>query len=53
MHVAMRLALREIDREARAIEFYDLLSSFDFMVSTPIFFNSSTTPLAKYPGAGQ
>src|SRR5690606_8028699 len=31
MRVAMGLALREIDREARAIEFYDLLSSFDFM----------------------
>ncbi|MDA4634670.1 hypothetical protein NZA98_26845, partial [Escherichia coli] len=31
MRVAMGLATREIDREARAIEFYDLLSSFDFM----------------------
>src|SRR5258705_10468776 len=34
MRVAMGLAIREIDREARAIEFYDLLSSFDFMAST-------------------
>jgi hypothetical protein len=35
MRVAMGLALNEIDREARAIEFYELLSSFDFMSSTP------------------
>jgi ribonucleoside-diphosphate reductase alpha chain len=35
MRVAMGLALGEIDREARAIEFYDLISSFDFMCSTP------------------
>ena len=35
MRVAMGLALNEIDREARAIEFYNLLSSFDFMSSTP------------------
>jgi len=42
MRVAMGLALREIDREARAIEFYELLSSFDFMASTPTLFNSGT-----------
>jgi ribonucleoside-diphosphate reductase alpha chain len=42
MRVAMGLALREIDREARAIEFYDLLSSFDFMCSTPTLFNAGT-----------
>ena len=42
MRVAMGLALREIDREARAIEFYRLLSSFDFMSSTPTLFNSGT-----------
>ncbi len=42
MRVAMGLALREIDREARAIEFYDLLSSFDFMASTPTLFNAGT-----------
>ncbi|ONG57062.1 ribonucleoside-diphosphate reductase subunit alpha [Pseudoroseomonas deserti] len=42
MRVAMGLALREIDREARAIEFYDLISSFDFMCSTPTLFNSGT-----------
>ncbi len=42
MRVAMGLSLREIDREARAIEFYDLLSSFDFMASTPTLFNSGT-----------
>ncbi len=43
MRVAMGLSLREIDREARAIEFYDLLSSFDFMASTPTLFNAGTT----------
>ncbi|NIX75845.1 ribonucleoside-diphosphate reductase subunit alpha [Microvirga terricola] len=43
MRVAMGLALREIGREARAIEFYDLLSSFDFMASTPTLFNAGTT----------
>ncbi|MGH9916630.1 MAG: ribonucleotide reductase N-terminal alpha domain-containing protein, partial [Pyrinomonadaceae bacterium] len=42
MRVAMGLAIREIDREARAIEFYNLLSSFDFMASTPTLFNSGT-----------
>ncbi len=42
MRVAMGLALREIDREARAIEFYQLLSSFDFMCSTPTLFNAGT-----------
>ncbi|EGJ10994.1 ribonucleoside-diphosphate reductase subunit alpha [Rubrivivax benzoatilyticus] len=42
MRVAMGLALNEIDREARAIEFYDVLSSFDFMSSTPTLFNSGT-----------
>ena len=42
MRVAMGLALREKDREARAIEFYDILSSFDFMSSTPTLFNSGT-----------
>ena len=42
MRVAMGLALNEIDREARALEFYELLSSFDFMCSTPTLFNSGT-----------
>ncbi|MEW8293011.1 MAG: ribonucleoside-diphosphate reductase subunit alpha [Candidatus Thiodiazotropha sp.] len=42
MRVAMGLAINEIDRESRAIEFYDLLSSFDFMSSTPTLFNSGT-----------
>jgi ribonucleoside-diphosphate reductase alpha chain len=42
MRVAMGLALREIDREGRAIEFYNLLSSFDFMCSTPTLFNAGT-----------
>ena len=43
MRVAMGLAIREVDREARAIEFYDLISSFDFMCSTPTLFNAGTT----------
>ncbi|MET1115141.1 MAG: ribonucleoside-diphosphate reductase subunit alpha [Comamonas sp.] len=42
MRVAMGLALGEADRNARAIEFYELLSSFDFMSSTPTLFNSGT-----------
>ncbi|QVQ24931.1 ribonucleoside-diphosphate reductase subunit alpha [Achromobacter deleyi] len=42
MRVAMGLALRETDRETRAIEFYEILSSFDFMSSTPTLFNSGT-----------
>jgi ribonucleoside-diphosphate reductase alpha chain len=42
MRVAMGLAINEIDREARAIEFYELLSSFDFMSSTPTLFNAGT-----------
>lgn len=42
MRVAMGLALREKDKEQYAIEFYDLLSSFDFMSSTPTLFNSGT-----------
>ncbi len=42
MRVAMGLALKEKDREARAIEFYDVLSSFEFMSSTPTLFNSGT-----------
>ena len=42
MRVAMGLSLNETDREARAIEFYEILSSFDFMSSTPTLFNSGT-----------
>ena len=42
MRVAMGLAINEVHREERAIEFYDLLSSFDFMSSTPTLFNSGT-----------
>jgi len=42
MRVSMGLAINEINREERAIEFYNLLSSFDFMSSTPTLFNSGT-----------
>jgi ribonucleoside-diphosphate reductase alpha chain len=42
MRVAMGLAINEVNREERAIEFYKLLSSFDFMSSTPTLFNSGT-----------
>ncbi len=42
MRVAMGLAMNEVHREERAIEFYNLLSSFDFMSSTPTLFNSGT-----------
>lgn len=43
MRVAMGLALKEADRNARAIEFYELLSTFRYMSSTPTLFNSGTT----------
>ncbi|MFT5503016.1 MAG: ribonucleoside-diphosphate reductase alpha chain [Gammaproteobacteria bacterium] len=42
MRVSMGLAINEVNREERAIEFYNLLSSFDFMSSTPTLFNSGT-----------
>ena len=42
MRVAMGLALNEDNREDRAIEFYNLLSSFDYMASTPTLFNAGT-----------
>ena len=43
MRVAMGLAIEETgDREARVIEFYNLLSSFDYVSSTPTLFNSGT-----------
>ena len=42
MRVAMGLALQEENPEERAVEFYGLLSSFDFMSSTPTLFNSGT-----------
>lgn len=42
MRVAMGLAMNEANKEARAIEFYQLLSSFDYMASTPTLFNSGT-----------
>src|SRR5882672_1388950 len=42
MRVAMGLSLNEINREDRAIEFYNVLSTFDFMSSTPTLFNAGT-----------
>ncbi|WP_020407149.1 ribonucleoside-diphosphate reductase subunit alpha [Hahella ganghwensis] len=42
MRVAMGLALQEDDKNTRAIEFYQLLSSFDYMCSTPTLFNAGT-----------
>jgi ribonucleoside-diphosphate reductase alpha chain len=42
MRVAMGLAIREQNRNEKAIEFYLLLSSFDYMSSTPTLFNSGT-----------
>ena len=39
MRVAMGLAMREQDKDNKAIEFYQLLSSFDYMSSTPTLFN--------------
>ncbi|MCY4015268.1 MAG: ribonucleoside-diphosphate reductase subunit alpha [Gammaproteobacteria bacterium] len=42
MRVAMGLAIQEEEPEQRAIEFYNLLSSFDYMSSTPTLFNAGT-----------
>ncbi|KTD59009.1 ribonucleoside-diphosphate reductase subunit alpha [Legionella shakespearei] len=42
MRVAMGLAMREKNKEDKAIEFYQLISSFDYMSSTPTLFNSGT-----------
>ena len=42
MRVAMGLALNEENKNEKAIEFYRLLSSFDYMSSTPTLFNSGT-----------
>lgn len=42
MRVAMGLALNETDKNARAIEFYTVLSTFEFMSSTPTLFNAGT-----------
>ena len=42
MRVAMGLAAAETNKEERAIEFYELLSSFDYMASTPTLFNAGT-----------
>jgi len=42
MRVAMGLAIEEKDKNERAIEFYELLSSFDYMSSTPTLFNAGT-----------
>ena len=42
MRVAMGLAEKEEAKNERAIEFYRLLSSFDYMSSTPTLFNAGT-----------
>ncbi len=42
MRVAMGLAINEVDREEHAIAFYEVLSNFDFVSSTPTLFNSGT-----------
>jgi len=42
MRVAMGLALNEIEREEQAIAFYEVLSRFEFVSSTPTLFNAGT-----------
>lgn len=42
MRVAMGLAVNETNKNERAIEFYNLLSTFDYMASTPTLFNAGT-----------
>ncbi|MCK4934338.1 MAG: ribonucleoside-diphosphate reductase subunit alpha [Simkaniaceae bacterium] len=43
MRVAMGLAINEENKNARAIEFYNVLSAFYFVPGTPTLFNSGTT----------
>lgn len=42
MRVAMGLAIREVNKTSRAIEFYHILSTFRFTSATPTLFNSGT-----------
>jgi len=42
MRVAMGLSWDEDDKEARAIQFYEVLSSFRFVSATPTLFNAGT-----------
>ena len=42
MRVAMGLSVNEPEKETRAIEFYNTLSSFRFTSSTPTLFNAGT-----------
>lgn len=42
MRVAMGLAVNEAKPTERAIEFYNVLSTFDYMTSTPTLFNAGT-----------
>lgn len=42
MRISMGLAINEDDPTKRAIEFYHLLSNFDYMASTPTLFNAGT-----------
>ena len=42
MRVSMGLAIAEENKEEKAVEFYNLLSSFDYMSSTPTLFNAGT-----------
>jgi len=43
MRVAMGMAINEEDKEARAIEFYEVMSQFLYVPSTPTLFHSGLT----------
>ncbi|ATW01653.1 ribonucleotide-diphosphate reductase subunit alpha [Candidatus Legionella polyplacis] len=43
MRVAMGLSIHETKKDEKAIDFYNILSSFDYMPSTPTLFNAGTT----------
>jgi ribonucleoside-diphosphate reductase alpha chain len=43
MRVAAGLALNEADKEARAVEFYNVMSTLRFVPSTPTLFHAGTT----------
>ncbi len=43
MRVAMGLALKEINREEKAVEFYNIMSELHYLPSTPTLFHSGTS----------
>ena len=42
MRIAMGLAIGEVEKESRALEFYNVMSQFHFVPSTPTLFHAGT-----------